>query len=182
MNEEKLLQAALNAGAYKAALISADQVALSASFRDVCRQNQCGLYGKCWVCPPDCGEIDEMMRAVRGYSRALLYQTVGTLEDSFDVEGMHEAKRNHAQMSQKLQSALLSLGERDFLHLSVGGCGLCEVCTKPDGKPCRHPDRALASMESCGIDVYNTAKDTPLKYINGQNTVTYFGLVLFHEA
>ena len=36
-------------------------------------------------------------------------------------------------------------------------------------------------MEGAGIDVYNTVKDTPLKYINGANTVTYFGLVLFEE-
>ena len=34
-------------------------------------------------------------------------------------------------------------------------------------------------MEGYGIDVYNTCKPTALKYINGQNTVTYFGIVLF---
>ena len=37
-------------------------------------------------------------------------------------------------------------------------------------------------MEAAGVDVYNTTRDTPLKYINGQNTVTYFGLVLFDEV
>lgn len=36
-------------------------------------------------------------------------------------------------------------------------------------------------MEGAGIDVYNTTKDTPLKYINGADTVTYFGIVLFEE-
>ena len=36
-------------------------------------------------------------------------------------------------------------------------------------------------MEGAGVDVYNTVKDTPLRYINGQNTVTYFGMVLFGE-
>ena len=48
-----------------------------------------------------------------------------------------------------------------------------------DGEPCRHPDKALASLEGSGVDVYNTTKDTPLKYINGQNTVTFFGMVLW---
>ena len=37
-------------------------------------------------------------------------------------------------------------------------------------------------MEACGVDVYNTTRETPLKYINGQNTVTYFGMVLFREG
>ena len=36
-------------------------------------------------------------------------------------------------------------------------------------------------MEAYGIDVYNTTKNTELKYINGQDTVTYFGMVLFEE-
>ena len=43
----------------------------------------------------------------------------------------------------------------------------------------RFPERALPSVESYGIDVYNTVKGTELKYINGPNTVTYFGMVFF---
>ena len=31
------------------------------------------------------------------------------------------------------------------------------------------------------MDVYNTTRSTELKYINGQNTVTYFGMVLFRD-
>ena len=38
-----------------------------------------------------------------------------------------------------------------------------------------------AILEGYGIDVFNTTKDTPLKYINGENTVTYFGIVLLTE-
>lgn len=60
-----------------------------------------------------------------------------------------------------------------------GGCRLCRVCAKRDNQPCRHPEAALTSLECCGIDVYHTTKDTDLKYINGTNTVTYFGMVLF---
>ena len=36
-------------------------------------------------------------------------------------------------------------------------------------------------MESYGIDVYRTSTSTTLKYINGQNTVTYFGIILLPE-
>ena len=43
------------------------------------------------------------------------------------------------------------------------------------------PEKALSSLEAYGIDVYQTTKDTDLKYINGADTVTYFGIVLFQE-
>jgi len=36
-------------------------------------------------------------------------------------------------------------------------------------------------LEGYGVDVYSTTKDTPLAYINGENTVTYFGAVFFAE-
>ena len=82
-----LVQAVLEAGAVKAALIGAEDIACSESFREICENNQCGCYGRCWVCPPEIGEIRELMAQVKTYPKGLLYQTIGTLEDSFDVEG-----------------------------------------------------------------------------------------------
>ena len=37
-------------------------------------------------------------------------------------------------------------------------------------------------MEGYCIDVYKTTKTTQMKYINGSDTVTYFGIILFGEA
>ena len=85
----------------------------------------------------------------------------------------------HAEVSQKIQRAMLPVLGDGILHLSCGGCRLCPVCAKREDKPCRHPEAALTSLECCGIDVYNTTKDTELKYINGADTVTFFGMVLF---
>lgn len=178
---EALIQAALSAGAAKAALIGAEQIAYSESFRDICQANQCGRYGKCWVCPPEIGEIGELIARAKAFPRGLLYQTIGTLEDSFDIEGMMAAGRCHAQVSSGLHHSLPGLLEKPFLHLGCGGCHLCETCAKGTGEPCRHPESALPAMEGYGIDVYNTTSSTSLNYINGTNTVTYFGLVLFSE-
>ena len=178
---EALIQGALDAGAAGAALIDAGQVVYSESFRQICERNQCGCYGKCWVCPPEIGEIRELIAAAKAYPRGLLYQTIGTLEDSFDVDGMFAAGANHAQVSKKLHKRLPNLLKNTFLHLGCGGCHLCESCAKRTDDPCRHPEYALSAMEGYGIDVYNTTLTTPLNYINGANTVTYFGLVLFTE-
>ena len=178
---EHLVSAALAAGAARVALIGAGQIVYSESFREICENNQCGCYGKCWVCPPEIGPVNDLIARAKTYPRGMLYQTVGTLEDSFDVEGMFAAGANHAQVSLRLQKILPDLLKQPFLHLGCGGCHLCQTCAKRTGEPCRHPEYALPAMEGYGIDVYNTTRTTTLPYINGTNTVTYFGLVLFTE-
>ena len=179
ISDKDLIGAALEAGAHKAVILNADDIVLSAEFRDICRNNQCGKYGKCWMCPPDLPPVTEVMERVRSYSRVLWYQTVAPLEDSFDIEGMMDAKDNHVQLSRRLQKLVAPMLPENALHLSCGGCHLCPVCAKEEGLPCRMPDKAMPSLEGYCVDVYNTTKNTELKYINGQNTVTYFGAILF---
>lgn len=178
---ERIISAAVESGAVKATVIPQGRVVLSREFYDICKTNACGNFGRCWMCPPDIEPIDELMQRVRSYPFALLYQTIGTLEDSFDIEGMEAAAHHHARVSQKVHAAVVPLMANGCFHLSCGGCNLCESCTRIENQPCRFPEKALIPMEGAGVDVYNTVKDTQLKYINGQNTVTYFGMVLFEE-
>lgn len=182
MDEERLIQTALDCGATGADMVGQDGVIMDPSFRSFCEENSCGMYGRCYMCPPDIGPVEELIAQVRSFDRGLLYQTFSPLEDSFDIEGMREAKARHVRVSQRLLDALRPLLGEDALHLTVGGCGLCPQCAKPMGQPCRHPERALPSLESHGIDVYNTTRSTSLRYVNGPNTVTYFGLILFRET
>ena len=175
-----LVQLALDCGACKADYLRGDQVVVNDEFRKICEGNACGSYDKCYMCPPDIGPIDDLMEQVRSYKQAILYQSISPLEDSFDFEGMMEAGHQHALLSQRIQAALLP-ELKTALHLSSGGCYLCERCAKRDNLPCRHPEKALPAMEGYGIDVYNTCLATSLSYINGQNTVTYFGIVLYTE-
>ena len=176
--ENNLASIALEAGAYKATILSREQIVLSDTFREICRTGGCGAYGRCWVCPPHIGEIHDLMDKVRAFPKALWYQSVGKIEDSFDFEGMMAAGHAHALLGQRIQEALPS-GE--YLHLSCGGCHLCEKCAAIENQPCRFPEKALHPVEGYGVDVYQTTKETELQYINGQNTVTYFGMVLFKE-
>ena len=179
MNTEKLVQLALDCGATKAVIIEQDRIVLSREFRAACEMNSCGVFGKCWMCPPDVGPIDELMDRVRSFPRGVWYQTIGEIEDSFDFEGMTEVSNRHAAVSQRIREN--TPANLRVLHLTCGGCHVCAKCARIDNEPCRFPDRALPSVESYGIDVYNTTRGTGLKYINGANTVTYFGLLLFEE-
>ncbi|MBQ7171107.1 MAG: DUF2284 domain-containing protein [Clostridia bacterium] len=173
---EEKIEKALSLGAFRAAVIGADAVVTDAAFRDICASNRCGLYGKCWMCPPDIGEIDEVMATLQTYTRVLVYQKVYPLDDSFDMEGIRDAKKDFTKLIQSVKKAY---PDPSMLHLGAGGCGLCRVCAKRDDLPCRHPDRAVASLEGYGINVSALAASAGMKYVNGQNTVTYFGAVFF---
>lgn len=181
MDHQALVQLALDCGATKATIITQDQLVLSASFRAICEGNGCGQYNKTWMCSPSIGDIDTLMAKVRTYSHGLWYQLIGEIEDSFDFEGMGVVGDAHVQLCQRIHAAIKPVLGDNMLHLGKGGCGLCARCTILDDQPCRLPDQAITSLEMYGVDVYRTTASTELKYINGQNTVTYFGMVLFND-
>lgn len=166
-------------GAYRAKVIPVDNVETDVSFRELCAKNVCGNYGKCWTCPPDVGDIDALIAKLRSFEYILVYQYVGTLEDSFDFEGMMDAALKHNELTAAVRAACEKEPFRDRLYLCAGGCRICPVCAKKTGEPCRHPGEALASLEAYGVNVSRLAAAADMKYINGQNTVTYFSGVLF---
>lgn len=176
---QQLIDLALDAGAYKAAVIEASMVETDASFRELCKSNVCGKYGNCWMCPPDIGEIEPLMAKLREYAYVLVYQTVGELEDSYDMEGMGRAAGYHNAVTRRLMEASIDAPLTQKLHLSAGGCHLCAVCAKTENRPCRFPHRAIPPLEGYGIHVSRMAAASGMKYINGQNTVTYFGAMFF---
>lgn len=173
---EELLAIPLAAGADHARLLSVAELNFDPMFRDVCASNACGHYGRCYMCPPDVGEIGDLIEEAQGYDRVLLYQLISTLEDSFDYEGMVAAAERLNACAQRI-AEVMGRGE-GLLHLSSGGCRVCERCAKQSGLPCTYPDKAMASLEAYGINVHAAAKAAGLRYTNGQNTVTFFGAVL----
>jgi predicted metal-binding protein len=119
------------------------------------------------------------MAELREFDRVLVFQTVSDLEDSYDFEGMMEAGARQNKMMMILRDRMEGEPIPRLLHLGAGGCQVCEVCAKKTNEPCRHPDKAVSSLETYGINVSALAKTAGMKYINGQNTVTYFGAMLF---
>lgn len=172
----------LEAGASKAAVIDAERVPFDKGLRAYCEANLCGSYGKNWACPPAVGEADALIERAKSFDKALVYQTISPLEDSFDLEGMAEAADRHGRVSAAIQRALDGRLPGASLMLTAGGCTLCPVCAKLEDQPCRFPDKALSSLEAYCINVSTLAPRCGMKYINGADTVTYFGAVLFKTA
>lgn len=169
----------LNCGADSAVVLETSAVVQNRACLDMCSQNACGAFGNCWMCPPDAGDIETLMGLVRSYRYAVVFQIVRELEDCFDIETMGKAGAELNLLARRIRreaSAFLP----ELLVLGAGGCRVCKPCAKTQNLPCRNPKEALLSLEACGVDVYQTVKDTALKYNNGPNTVTFFGMLLYN--
>ena len=168
----------LEAGASKVGEVAVSDIVFDTVFRDICAANSCGKYGKCHMCPPDVGDIQELIDRARSYERALVFQNVYPLEDSFDFEGMIAAKDHFRSITVALRHQLIDLQTENVLLLGAGGCGVCQTCTKEENLPCKAPHLAIPSLEAYGVNVSKLAASADMKYINGSDTVTYFGAIL----
>ena len=178
---QQLIDLALRLGATKASVVRVADITFSAEFRQLCAMNSCGLYGKCWMCPPDVGEIEQLIAKAQSFDYALVYQTIGQLKDSFDIEGMLSAGERHNHLVIKIAEHSGAFPFSQSLNLGSGGCSVCESCAKRDNQPCRFPDRAISSLEAYCIQVSRLAAACGMPYHSGENTITNFGAFLFDE-
>jgi len=148
--------------------------------REMCVQNTCGRYNRAWNCPPVCGTVEELAAACGGYARGILVNSITHIQDSFDWEGMMEGGRGLCELLVDIKGSADGFGMADYRIFGGGGCYGCEECSYPD-VPCHHPDLLFTPIEACGINVMQLAKDAGFKYINGRNTVTFFGMILFND-
>lgn len=91
---EQWIRIALEEGFTYAKELKMDTIELLPEVRKMCENNTCRAYGKNWACPPACGTLEECGERLKGYSRGILLQTVGEIEDWMDFEGMMEAEKN----------------------------------------------------------------------------------------
>ena len=89
-------------GASHAAYVETKGIPFEKAFRSACEQNVCGFYNRCWTCPPDAGSIEACMGRVQAFPHAVLFQTISPLEDSYDIEGMHDAAVAHNRLTLKI--------------------------------------------------------------------------------
>ncbi|MGI6006169.1 MAG: DUF2284 domain-containing protein [Ruminococcus sp.] len=178
---EELAQKALECGAYKAQVIDTDQIVFDEELRKACEANYCGNYGRNYACPPNVGEPGELIAEAKSYAKGLVFQTVTEIEDSYDIEGMMEAAEKHSKTADKIEK-IISQSYSHFLQLTAGKCDRCKVCAQITGEPCRMPDKAISSVEAYCMNCTQLAAASGMQYINGQNTVTYFGMFLLPET
>ena len=181
MLEQKILDDVKNLGVSAAAYfdVSESEVRFDPRFRKLCENNTCGSYGRNYMCPPSIGSFEDCRGEVLNHEQALVIETIHPLEDSFDYEGMMEGGKVHSENVNKVWKYIKDNVKYDKLKiLSAGGCSVCSECGIISDVPCRFPDAAVSSVEGHGIDAAHLAESHGLKYINGEDTVTYIALYL----
>lgn len=175
-NMDSIIQLALDAGFSNVVPLDCQTIRLKPEVRDMCAADKCHGYATNWACPPGCGTLDECAQKVAGYHHGIIVQTVGTLEDAFDFEGMTELVEKHGRLftefAQKLYNEYPNL-----LALGAGGCRICSQCTYPD-QPCRFPETATSSMEAYGMLVSEVCTSNAIPYYHGPGTLAYVGCYL----
>jgi len=177
MTYEELDKIAKECGFTYTAPLDVNTIVVKKEVRDMCSTNSCGAFGTSWSCPPGCGSLDECEQRIRKFTKGILVQTVGELEDSLDGEGMMEAAHQHTKNVDKMQDEILKFS-KNILTLGAGCCRLCKKCTYPD-EPCRFPEKMHSSMESYGMVVLEVCKANNLAYYYGSNRIAYTGCFLY---
>ena len=127
-----------------------------ARFRDACKA--CPDYGRVWSCPPGVPEAeaffspfsDVTLIAVR-----VIYSEETRRAAASPEETEQLRKRCYGTVKKQLLATQLAL-EKQFpgtLSIAAGRCEQCERCTRPEGAPCRMPDRLRYSFSAFGFDL-----------------------------
>lgn len=120
----------------------------------------CPDYGQFWTCPPyDFAAADYWA----GYGEIVLrglqfHFTPELLARRFPPEELAEYCRALLARHARRMTEHLSVLHPGAAILSTGGCTLCPACTRPAGRPCRHPESLGYSLESLGCDVGAAAR------------------------
>ena len=137
----RFVQLALDMGAGEARIITASTIRCEPWVRLKC-QFGCPGYSKRLMCPPYTPTPEEMASTIACYDRALLVHA-----DDNDIIN---------EIIPHLERRIFLAGHYKALGLGSGPCYLCTRCNTK--ARCRYPYLARPSMESCGIDVFKTAR------------------------
>ncbi|MDO4572284.1 MAG: DUF2284 domain-containing protein [Clostridia bacterium] len=124
----------------------------------------CAAYGKSHCCPPNCFTWKETQEMIDCYQYGILFRC-------------HEM-RAVAPLAVKLAGELFLAGYYKAIAFGSGPCKICREC-HPDH--CNFPNKAIPSMEACGIDVFATVRNNGLEIHTlkeAGETQNHFGLIL----
>lgn len=154
---EKYCTRAVKEGATHAKQIQPSSIATASWVRLKC-QFGCAAYDRFYSCPPRTPTPEQTREVIDSYHRAILFHIqVPQAPDRGKRIG------EFLEMLRNLEGEMFKDGYYKAFVLLAGPCRLCDPeCAKLEGVPCKFPDRARPSMEACGIDVFQTARNNGL--------------------
>jgi len=160
---ETFVNKAITLGATEAKIIEARTIITAAWVRMKC-QFGCNGYGSNLCCPPHTPKPEETRKVIDCYKKAIL---------------------THNTNIGSITKIIVNLEREVFLsryYKALGfGAGPCDLCKDCSLDQCRHTKKTRPSMESCGIDVYETARlnGYPIEVVKDNKCQeNYYGVVL----
>lgn len=176
--EDELRKMAIGSGASDFVLIKPSKVVTAHWVRLKC-QYGCKNYGTRYTCPPYSPTPEDTRKVLDEYVRAYLIKYEGFL--GFDEYPPKHLNVAMDQLSLHVCKAAFDMERHAFLSgyykaFSYGAhrCRKCDVCALAEQKKCRLPVDARPSLESSGIDVFQTAQNAGLdtKVVAGKEVIS----------
>ncbi len=164
--EEELRKMAIDSGASEFIFIKPSKVVTAHWVRLKC-QFGCKNYGTRLTCPPYSPTPEDTRKVLDEYVRAYLIKYEGFL--GFDEYPPKNLSVAMDKLSLHVCKAVFDMERHAFLSgyykaFSYGAhrCRKCDVCALAEQKKCKLPVDARPSLESAGIDVFQTAQNAGL--------------------
>ena len=154
------------------------QLEFSDRIRYIC-QAECPRYGKSWACPPGVGSVAECKAKCLGYQECLVVGTITECQDVADIDETLATRPEHEKLTDQVADMLRDMGVEPYI-LSTDSCAICENCTFPEGKPCRHLDRMHPCIESHGINIIPALEENGLEFQYGGNIITWYSMLFYN--
>ena len=161
---EKYCEQAISKGATHAKQIHPSSVVTAAWVRLKC-QFGCPRYNHCHCCPPHSPTPKQTREVLDCYSRAILFHL-----ESPTAQDWMKCREEYLGMLTDLEGEMFKDGYYKAFVFLEGPCLICkdssgklkalpDNCSLLKGELCKFGYRARPSMEGCGIDVYQTARN-----------------------
>ena len=150
----------------KTAILSVDQwlkdYCFPQRFQDACKA--CPDYDRRWSCPPD---VPAAKAAFAPYQLVhviglVVRYTPETIAAAVTPEETERLRQeSYGSIKKSLLSTLLELEKMcpGSWTVAAGRCEQCERCTRPEGLPCRRPERMRYSFSAFGFDLGKMARE-----------------------
>ena len=178
MDKEALEQLLLKLPLYTYFYVEPQQLEFSDRIRYIC-QAECPRYGKSWACPPGVGSVADCKAKCLGYKECLVIGTITECSDIADIQETLATRPDHEALTDEVAGMLREMGVEPYI-LSTDSCAICENCSYPEGKPCRHKAKMHPCIESHGINIIPTLEENGLEFQYGGNIITWYSLLFYN--
>ncbi len=179
LDKDLLLQQMAELPLYMYEFIDPKGLEFSERIRYIC-QNDCGMYGTSWACPPAVGPVSRCKQRCLAYDSCLIIGTITEVDDIADIGQTLATRGPHEAITGQVAALMEQQGVKPYI-LSTEACAICQRCAILDGEPCRFPEKMHPCVESQGINLIPTLENLGLPFLYGENVVTWYSLLFFGE-